>query len=165
VTALQILGLDVDGLNSVQLPACFPDLTKKQFAVLGRFRFELQHPGLHCGPGSQLLCINIDPNAISLVLVIETQRIPTQVEDPQPAVSHGTWREKLNGVGQATPGLAYGIKQHPLPHLAQGQIHHEPTHHQTGSGITVKGNDCLQVFFISIRAYLHVRGSPNVSEQ
>ena len=150
------LRLDDDGFNSVEFRPRLPDLLQKELAILLLLRLELKQPCRHFRPGPNFLSIDKDTDTFSAVLVKKAQCKPPQVDNFQPAVSDRARREQLYGVGEAVSRFGNRLKQHPTLHAAEGKVHHDPTRHQTGRGVSVKRLHHTQVFFERILSYIHL---------
>jgi len=79
----------------------FADLLHQKRIVLFFFGLELEKPGVNFRKNLDFLRIYKYPKTISLVLVIETESIAPEIEDPEPAVSRRAGGQQLDGVRKA----------------------------------------------------------------
>ena len=133
----------------------FPICFHKQVLILLLFGFELEVPAIDFGPIRHLGRIHPDPHPVPLVLIVEVDGKPAQVDHLEPAVADGARGEELHRVREDRPGFADGIEEHAVRELAQGQIHHKTADDQSRGDIAMERLDQLQILIIGIGTDIH----------
>ena len=78
------------------------------------------------------------------------------MQDPQPAVTHGTGGEKLDGIRQATASLTDGVVEDAGRQPAVGGSNHIAADENPRGGVAVKGLHHIKKFLPAVSTDIHL---------